>query len=337
VLPAASQAEQPAVEQLAGGRPARHGEPTGSQGGVEAAEAEQDHGPSRRQRHGAQRRLGEQRERPLGADQQPGEVEVVLRQHVVQEVAAAVEGGARPAGADQRRVLLEQADDREDDVLQPAGRAVRRRPAWLPGHRRRLPGVEHGAEGGDVVARVAVAQGGGPGGVVGQHAADGTPVAAGRVGGEAAADAGQLGVQVAVDHPRLDADPVGADLEDVAEVPAQVDDEAGAEGLAGDAGAGPARHERHLVLGGVADDGLDVLLVPRDDHAERPDLEDAGVGAVERAAQVVEQDVAADNAAQVVADALAVRLVEWGHVRKYPRLAAVRRTALATRGSANCR
>ena len=50
--------------------------------------------------------------------------------------------------------------------------------------------------------------------------------------------------EVAVDDAGLDAHRVAADLEDGAEVPAQIDDQAGAERLAGHAGAGAARHQR---------------------------------------------------------------------------------------------
>src|SRR5206468_3665733 len=104
----------------------------------------------------------------------------------------------------------------------------------------------------DVVARVAVAQGVGAGGVVGDHAADGTLVGAGRVGGEPATVAGQALVDFAAGDAGLDADGVDADVEDGAEVPAQVEDQAGAERLAGDAGAGAARDQRQAVLRGVA-------------------------------------------------------------------------------------
>ena len=62
---------------------------------------------------------------------------------------------------------------------------------------------------------------------------------------------------------------------------AEIDDQAGAQRLRRPARAGAARHQRDVVLGGVAHQACNVFLVARHDHAERLDLEDAGVGAVE--------------------------------------------------------
>ena len=87
---------------------------------------------------------------------------------------------------------------------------------------------------------------------------------------------------------------------------AEIDDEAGAERFAGQAGAGAAGDQGSLVLAGVADQGLHVLLVARHDDAERLDLEDRGVGAVQVARQVVEEEFAFDDAFEVVADAFAL-------------------------------
>src|SRR5262249_25413025 len=98
-----------------------------------------------------------------------------------------------------------------------------------------------------------------------------------------------------------------ADGDDLAEVPAEIDDEAGAERLAGHAGAGAAGHQRDLVLAGVADQGAHVVLVARHHDAGRHHLEDGGVGAVEAARQVVEEQVALDDPLEVVAQALGLR------------------------------
>jgi hypothetical protein len=95
---------------------------------------------------------------------------------------------------------------------------------------------------------------------------------------------------------------VRAHLDDAAEALAEVDDEPGAKRLAADAGAGAAGDERDVVLMGVADERLQVLLVARPDHAGRRHLEDAGVGAVEGARQVVKKQLALEEALQVVAD-----------------------------------
>ena len=92
-------------------------------------------------------------------------------------------------------------------------------------------------------------------------------------------------------------------------MPAEVDDQARAERFAGHAGAGPARAQRHLVLRRIADQRLHVLLVARHDHAQRPDLEDAGVGAVQGTRQVVEEEFPLDDPLEVVADVLALLFV----------------------------
>ena len=76
---AAGQAQQTAIDQFAGRRSGRQRQFGGAQGGLQAGEAEQHHRPAARQRDGPQRRLGEQRQRSLGADQQPGQVEVLAR------------------------------------------------------------------------------------------------------------------------------------------------------------------------------------------------------------------------------------------------------------------
>src|SRR5205807_2368017 len=135
---------------------------------------------------------------------------------------------------------------------------------------------------------------------------------------EAAALAGQARVQVAADDAGLHAHGVGPHVEDGAEVPAEIDDQAGAERLAGDAAAGAARDQRDAALAGVADQGAHVVFVARRDGAERLDLKDAGVGAVEGAREVVEEEVPLDESLEVVANALALRLVHGNR----PRLAA---------------
>ncbi len=94
---------------------------------------------------------------------------------------------------------------------------------------------------------------------------------------------------------------------------AQIDDQSAAERLAGHAGAGPAGDQRHLMFAGVAHQRLHVLLVARHDDAGRPHLEDGGVGAVQHAVKIVEQQLALDDALEVVADAFALRRVHGNH------------------------
>ena len=162
--------------------------------------------------------------------------------------------------------------------------------------------VENHAQRADMVAGGAVLKGVRAGSVRRQHAADGADGGAGGVGPEAAAVGGEARVQRGQRDAGLDADPVGPDLDDLAERLRQVDDDAAAQGFAGDAGAGPARNERDLVLEAVADELGEIGLVARHDDAGRLDLEDAGVGAVDVASDVVEANVPLEEPSQVVAD-----------------------------------
>src|SRR5262249_36512827 len=141
---AAGQVQQPAVDQVAGDGGTRQGRPHGAEGGVEAVEAEQHLGPPPGQGDGAEGGLGEQGQGALGADQQAGQVEVLGPQDVVEQVAAAVEGGLRPGALDEGGVLLQEGDDRGDDVVEPAAGGVGGGPAGQPAHVRGLAAVQHG-------------------------------------------------------------------------------------------------------------------------------------------------------------------------------------------------
>ena len=67
-------------------------------------------------------------------------------------------------------------------------------------------------------------------------------------------------------------------------------------------------------LAGHLHDGNDVLDRPRDDDAQRLDLVDAGVGAVELARSDVEADLAGDVLAQVAGEEGTLLFGERGHV-----------------------
>ncbi len=139
-----------------------------------------------------------------------------------------------------------------------------------------------------------------PGGVEPDHPADRPRLGMARVGADLPAERGELGVEHVEDHARLDHDVVGADLDDPPEVAAEVDDQARPERLAGQAGPGPPGVERDRVLGGVADQGDEVLAGPRDDHAERVDLVEAGVVRVGGPLDRLEQEFAAEDAPEIV-------------------------------------
>src|SRR5437870_4033103 len=74
-------------------------------------------------------------------------------------------------------------------------------------------------------------------------------------------------------------------------------------GGARDARARSPRAKRDLMFGGAADQGADILLVTRGHHAQRPHLEETGVGAVKRPRDVVKENVPANDPFEVIANA----------------------------------
>jgi hypothetical protein len=58
------------------------------------------------------------------------------------------------------------------------------------------------------------------------------------------------------------------------------------------------------------DQGLNILLVTGRHRAQRFNLEQAGVGAVQDAREIIEQEVAADDPPQVITNAVTLR---WVH------------------------
>ena len=74
-----------------------------------------------------QRRLGEDRQRSLRSDQQPRQIEFPVAPDSVQEIAAAIDWGARPAVAPHAGVLFQEGPHGRDDFFQPAGLGSRRR------------------------------------------------------------------------------------------------------------------------------------------------------------------------------------------------------------------
>src|SRR5437588_7076160 len=77
------------------------------------------------------------------------------------------------------------------------------------------------------------------------------------------------------------------------------------------------------MFGRIANKHLNIFLITRDRHAQRLDLKDAGVGAIEGAGQVIEEKLAVDDATEIVADALALC---WIHA--HPSLRPFRRLKL---------
>ena len=190
----------------------------------------------------------------LAAGQGPGQVAAPLRQQVLQLVAGVLAGEAAELGPDGGQVG-------PDHLLQPrdGGGAARAGPQALAGATDHLQLQ-------DVVGGAAVGQGPRPAGVVADHPAQGAAAVGRRVGAEAQPVGPGRRLEVVEHHARLDRGrgPLRVQRQHPPEVPAQVHDHAGTDGVAGDRGAGaPGRHrDAQLEAGGH--DGLDLVGVARE-------------------------------------------------------------------------
>ena len=128
------------------------------------------------------------------------------------------------------------------------------------------------------------------------------------VGAEDPPAAGKMPVELGGHHARLHPHAVGARLDDPPHEPRAVDHDPGAERPAGEARSGAPRMHRYAPVGRPADRCRHVLGGPRPHHRERPDLEQAAVGGVERPADVVADHVARDDAPQIFLDSLPLEI-----------------------------
>ena len=175
--------------------------------------------------------------------------------------------------------------------------------------------AENDLETADVVDGLAVDDGARAGRVVADHAAEVGPARGGHFRPEQEVVRRQGAVEGVEDDAGLNAGRAadGVDVEDGVEVLAAIEDDAGADRLAGQAGAAAARRDRHVHFGGDLHGRDDVFGGFGDDDAERLDLIDAGVGAVEAARGDVEADFAGEVLAQVTGQAVAAEVGEVGH------------------------
>ena len=242
------------VDALEGHRPPRqdraHG--VGRRGHVRVAEHDQ-HGRGR-DPYQPDVCLKDHGQGALAAGQGPGQVAAPLRQQVLQLVAGVLAGEAAELGPDGGQVG-------PDHLLQPrdGGDAARAGPQALAGATDHLQLQ-------DVVGGAAVGQGPRPAGVVADHPAQGAAAVGRGVGAEAQPVGPGRRLEVVEHHARLDGGrgPLRVQRQHPPEVPAQVHDHAGTDGVAGDRGAGtPGRHrDAELEAGGH--DGLDLVGVARE-------------------------------------------------------------------------
>ena len=130
--------------------------------------------------------------------------------------------------------------------------------------------------------------------IVGHHAADRGAAGGRDVGREPEAVRLELRVQLVEHDARLDARPALLDvqLQNAIEILRGVDDDPGADGLAGLRRAAATHRQRTAMLRTDSDDADQIFARPRQDDPCRLDLIDAGVGGIERAGDAIETDLA---------------------------------------------
>ena len=148
-------------------------------------------------------------------------------------------GRSGPARCGSVRQLARRPGARRSSSVPAGGAAVEPQP---------LPGAGDDVEADDVVRRAAVAQGPRAAGVVADHPADRAAVVRARVGAEPQAVRPGRRLQGGLHDARLDASPCAPRRrrrQHPVQVPAGVEDDAGADGVAGDRRARAPRGERH--------------------------------------------------------------------------------------------
>lgn len=128
-------------------------------------------------------------------------------------------------------------------------------------------------------------------GVVADHTTNEGAVVRAGFGAEEQAVGRKPAVEGRADHRRFDAHPVilPIQFEDVIEA-ARIDEEAAAHYLPGGRGAGPARHQRHMMLRGPADHGPEVLDPLRQDDPHRELAVGRGVGRIDHAIHPIHEN-----------------------------------------------
>ncbi len=168
---------------------------------------------------------------------------------------------------------------------------------------------EDDAKPADVIDGLAVDDGTRPGGVVADHAAEVRAAGRGHVWTELQTVFGQGAIERIEDDTRLHADDArgGIDVENGVEVFAAIDNDAGADRLAGQAGSAAARRDWHLRLGRDLHGGDEILDTFGNDDAERLHLVNAGIGAVQTARGGIEAHFAGQVLAQMAAEVIALK------------------------------
>ena len=201
---------------------------TARDGLFQAVEQEQRYAARTGQGLSGQRRFGDYGQRSLGAGQQPGHVEIILAQHAVKVVTAAVDGTFQTAGPDQFGVVSQHRGEAVDQftfVGNGAGACAAGK--RLPAELQNFPVGKDHLQAGDVIADGAVFQPAAAGGVQRNHAAHGRNRGLGRIRAEDPPQRTQLCIQTLEHHAGLDADFFRVDPDHMPQVLGKVDDNSG--------------------------------------------------------------------------------------------------------------
>ena len=195
---------------------------------------------------------------------------------------------------------VERAQLPDQVVLEPGGLVVL---GGLPGFEADLVGLAVGEDDRELADMV----GGGPvpdrphpGGVQADHPPDRPRLGVAGVRADPAAEGAEFAVQSVEDDARLHDDVIGTDFDDPAEVATEINDQARSQGLARQAGPSASGMKRDRVFGGVANQGDQIIKGPRDHHAERVDLVQAGVVGVSRPPDWLEQQLPRDDPPEII-------------------------------------
>ncbi len=239
------------------------------------------------ERHRARRRYephggpGDHAERPLGAGEEPGHVEVVLGEQVLERVARDLPGEPPELGPDQAETIADQAvQSREHghfglSAPREAVPAVAAGGETHAGHGQQV-GVD------DIVGRPPVGQRARAARVVAQAAPDGGSRVGRGIRAESQPVFGRSGRHRVEDRPRFHAgrSSLRVDGEYPVEVPREVDHDTGSDRVASDRRPGAAAGHWHPETAAHREDGLDLVPVAREDDRARDDPVVRGVGGV---------------------------------------------------------
>ena len=342
----ACQRKQPPIHEIAGARLQLGDFLNGLDRRLEVAKQQQGDCPMRRQGRRVQRRRREQAQRPLGADQEPRDVQFRSRENSPQVIAGRIADERRLFAANEVAVLDQQRRDPLDDrSLGRLGVAVadglcvesgfRNEGRLELGRRQRfLAEFNDGAAGQyrfdalDMIARRADTNRMRAGRVDGEHPPDGCDGRIRRIGRKIPPVRPQDVVEPIPHHPRLHADGLLADRLDVAHVAGEVDDQPFADRSARHAGPGSAGDQRSSRLGGILREHDDVVTIDRAGHAQRRNLKNAGVAGVGRQHQGLAVHVPAEDSGEVFGELTLAFVHVVTAVRRVRSAAADRRAAI---------